>query len=194
MTGVVHVLASNQPLPHTQQFYDRQASLNGFESLADLTEDKNLHLKFNGLDDPNGVAAGTGEVTATAGGSNTLSLVRFIHDPTVIHAGQTVEWDNQDPVLPHTITFGAEPTGDPFPPSANVTVDKDGARHAVIVSPSDNVHSGFIVASPQDRTGLPQSPLGVTRFRITFPQAGTFPYICALHDELGMKGTVIVKP
>jgi plastocyanin len=34
----------------------------------------------------------------------------------------------------------------------------------------------------------------VTRFRVTFPNAGTFPYICALHDELGMTGQVTVSP
>jgi hypothetical protein len=58
------------------------------------------------------------------------------------------------------------------------------------------VHSGFILAAPQERVGLPQSPLPlfVTRFRITFTHPGTFPYICALHDNLGMKGEIIVVP
>jgi plastocyanin len=120
-------------------------------------------------------------------------VVRFKDDEIEIHAGQTVEWNNQDPVTPHTITFGAEPAN-LFPPSGNVTVDADGALHAVITSPSDSAHSGFIVAAPQERLGLPQSPLGFTRFRVTFPKAGVFPYICALHDNLGMKGMVIVHP
>jgi len=98
-----------------------------------------------------------------------------------------------DPVTPHTITFGVEPAN-PVPPSGNVTVDADGARHAVINSTSDSVHSGFIVAAPQDRFGLAQAPLGVTRFRVTFTHAGVFLYICALHDGLGMRGSVIVLP
>jgi len=34
----------------------------------------------------------------------------------------------------------------------------------------------------------------VTRFRITFTKPGAYPYICALHDDLGMKGKVIVLP
>jgi plastocyanin len=34
----------------------------------------------------------------------------------------------------------------------------------------------------------------VTRFRVTFTQAGVFHYICGLHDQLGMKGKVIVVP
>jgi plastocyanin len=119
--------------------------------------------------------------------------MRFMHRTIVVHVGETVEWTNSDPVTPHTITFGIEPAVT-NPPSANVTVDVDGARHATINSLTDNVHSGAIVAAPQDRNGLAQSPLGVTRFRITFNNAGTYPYICALHDDLGMKGEVIVLP
>jgi plastocyanin len=34
----------------------------------------------------------------------------------------------------------------------------------------------------------------VTRFRVTFNTPGTFNYICALHDEEGMVGRVIVRP
>ena len=37
-------------------------------------------------------------------------------------------------------------------------------------------------------------PLGLTRFRITLTKAGTYPYICALHDGLGIKGTIVVLP
>jgi hypothetical protein len=32
------------------------------------------------------------------------------------------------------------------------------------------------------------------RFRVTFTHAGTFAYYCALHEGLGMLGTVIVVP
>ena len=194
MTGVIHVLDLNQPLPHNQAFYDRAAADRRRELLTDSDSNHGAGHHGHGCDSPGAVAAGTGEVSATAGGSDTLSVVRFQRDPTQIRAGQTVEWVNFDPVLPHTITFGGEPQGDPFPPSGNVTVDADGARHAVVTSPSDIVHSGFIIAAPQERLGLPQSPLSFTRFRVTFPHAGTFPYICALHDNLGMKGKVIVRP
>jgi plastocyanin len=39
-----------------------------------------------------------------------------------------------------------------------------------------------------------QAPLAVTRFRVTFTHPGIFNYICALPDELGMVGKVIVLP
>ena len=73
-----------------------------------------------------------------------------------------------------------------------MTTDADGALHATIASVFDSVHSGFIVAAPQDRIGLAQAPIGVTGFRITFTKPGAYPYICALQDDLGMKGKVIV--
>ena len=98
-------------------------------------------------------------------------------------------------VTNHTITFGPEP--DPLnqiPPSANVTTDADGARHAVISSTSDAVHSGFITEGPQDRTGLAQAPLSATPFRVTFTAPGVYPCKCTLHDELGMVGEIIVLP
>jgi len=75
-----------------------------------------------------------------------------------------------------------------------VTVDADDSRHATITSVFDSVHSGFVIAAPQDRIGLPQAPIGATRFRITFTKPGAYPFICALQDDLGMKGKVIVLP
>ena len=194
MTGVVHVLDSLTPLPFDQEDYNEQAADQRRDILSDADrgghdgrrEEADHHLGH-------GVIAGFGEVTANGGGSRTLSIMRFNHDTITIHAGGTVEWTNEDPVTPHTITFGTEPA-DPIPPSSNVTLDEDGARHLAIHRTSDSAHSGFILAAPQERLFLPQAPVGVTRFRVTFARAGTYPYICALHDDLGMKGKIIVLP
>lgn len=195
MTAVIHVLDPSQPLPHTQGFYDRQAREQARALLSDRDGDGNHGERQCQHRAGHQVTAGMGEISTTSGGAQTFSVMRFTGDKMVIHAGQTVEWESDDPEDPHTITFGTEPK-DLFDPSANVTVDADGARHAVINSTSDSVHSGFILAAPQERVGLPQSPLPlfVRRFRVTFTQPGTFPYICALHDNLGMKGEIIVVP
>lgn len=196
MTAVVHVLDLSEPLPHDQDFYDEEAARERSALLSDRDRKGDSESSHS---HGNEVTAGVGEIVATGGGSQTLSVVRFMRPTTVIHAGETVEWTNSDPVTPHTITFGIEPEN-PIPPSSDVTLDADGARHAVINAPTDSTHSGFIVAAPQERIGLPQAPLPpsplatVARFRVTFPHAGVFPYICALHDDLGMKGTVIVLP
>ena len=189
MTGVVHVLDTTVALPHDQAFYNKQAASRAAELLADLAQLQGHHHASSA----NGVVVGAGKTLANGGGHETISLMRFVKPELLIHAGATVEWTNDEPSMPHTITFGTEPQ-DPFPPSENVSVDADGALHATIASTSDSVHSGFIVSAPQDEIGLPQTPLGPTRFRVTFTNPGVYPYICAIHDDLGMKGEIIVLP
>ena len=188
MTGTIHVLDPSQPLPHDQAFYDRVAQSESKELLADEDAGTPKHHHSG-----NTVIVGHGEVAATAGGSDSLSVMRFTDPDITVHTGDTIEWTNEDPITAHTVTFGPEPQ-DLFDPSSNVTIDADGARHAVLSSTSASAHSGFIQAAPQDRVGLAQTPSGVTRFRVTFAKPGIYPYICSLHDVLGMKGTVIVLP
>jgi plastocyanin len=193
MTGAVHVLNPTEPLPYDQRSYDFLADRQANALLADGAGLAGQAVATAEQAGPNAISAGTGEVVATGGGSSTLSVMRFLRDSMVVHVGDTVEWTNLDPATPHTITFGNEPAN-VNPPSANVTLAPDGSRRATISSLSDSVNSGFIQAAPQDRTNLAQAPLGVTRFRVTFNTPGTFNYLCALHDELGMVGKVIVRP
>jgi len=188
-TGTVHVLGRSAPLPHDQEFYNQEADrqrarlISDAQNAAQVTTDRNT------------VIAGAGKIHGTSGGTETASVMRFMDETKVIHVGETVEWTTSEAVTNHTITFGREPDAlHQIPPSANVTVDADGARHAYISSPSDAVHSGFITQAPQDRIGLAQAPLGVTRFRVTFTQPGIYLYKCVLHDNLGMVGKVIVLP
>ena len=213
MTGIVHVLNPSEPLPHDQDFYNAQAADQQRDLLSD--HDGGLARKFREDDsDDSGeanahahnhmVVTGTGELVSTPGGIQSASLMRFMRPSITIHAGETVEWNSSD-VTGHTITFGQEPPNvtPQTPPSGNVFADPDGARHAIISSTADNVHSGFIAQAAHERNGVPQAPapvaqvqppVGVTRFRVTFMTPGTYPYICAFHDELGMKGEVIVLP
>jgi plastocyanin len=192
MTGAVHVLAPSELLPHDQVFYDDQAHKERTELLADGARLKGRGTATAQQSSGDAVTAGIGEIVATGAGSDTVSVDRFRQESIVVRVGDTVEWTNLDPVSAHTVSFGTEPSGPPQPPSAGVTVDTDGARHAVLTSPAESAHSGFLVAALQDRIGLAQSPLGVTRFRVTFTNPGTFNYICVLHDNLGMVGQVIV--
>ena len=213
MTGLVHVLDPAEPLPHDQDFYDDQAARQRHELLFD--RDRGMGEKFGdgepfnlGGADADGhnhmVTVATGEIVSTPGGIQSVTLMRFMQPTVTIRAGETVEWDSSD-VSGHTITFGQEPpnVSPSTPPSANVFADPDGARHAIINSTADSVHSGFIAQAGHERGGIPQAPapiaqvqppVGVTRFRVTFTAPGIYPYICAFHDELGMTGEVIVLP
>jgi plastocyanin len=207
-TGVVHVLAPSDPLPHNQDFYDRQAAIQRHDLLSDRdnessehddrgkkSEERHDHDFDEGHAHHHVIVTGTGELVSTPGGIQSVSLMRFLRPNITIHAGQTVEWASSD-VSGHTVTFGQEPpnTTPETPKSANVFSDPDGALHAIINSTSDSVHSGRIAPAPQDRTNLAQSAPGITRFRVTFTNPGIYPYICAFHDELGMTGEVIVLP
>ncbi len=195
MTGTIHVLDVSATLPHDQDFYEDQAEaqkkLLFAESEPNMSHDEESVRVYAGNKN---VTAGVGEILATAGGTQVGSLVRFLKGNIQIHEGDTVEWSNRDPQEPHTITFGTEPAN-LFLPSLNVTMDADGVRHATINAVGDSVNSGFIAATLQDVPGLlPENPLDHTRFRVTFTEEGTYPYICGLHDNLGMKGKVIVLP
>lgn len=223
MTGVVHVLSPAETLPHGQEFYTREARQERSELLSDGARlaDRGLAIAKRTFDEHDGndegdhggnrdsdheratreaVTAGIGEIVApSGGGTSTVSVMRFLQGVIRVRVGATVEWTNLDPITPHTVTFGAEPLN-PIPPGPFVP-DSDGARHAVLLTPGNNAHSGFLNAEPQERVGLPQSEPGPappasyeTRFRVTFMSPGTYNYICALHDDLGMKGTVIVVP
>ena len=207
MFGVIHVLDQALPLPYDQESYDEQAK----EQLKALLEDADLHRHHtehqHSIADmfstkvslhKKSVTAGAGEIAATAGGQQSFSLVRFINGTVTIRAGDTVEWTNLDAEIGHTITFGSVQQG-LFNPSCSpncvVSTDPDGALHATITNTQQNVHSGLIAALLEDEPGVPQGPVSPpTRFRITFTTSGTYPYVCAFHDNLGMQGTVIVQP
>jgi plastocyanin len=192
MTGAIHVLPLSETLPHDQAYYDRQASREGRELLSDAY---GLQGHENGKRERGSageVTAGVSAILANGGGSQTIAVMRFLGAPTVVRVGDTVEWTNPSAPVFHTLTFGTEPAND-MPPSAGVTVDPDGVRHATISSPTDSVNSGYIGAPNQETVGQPQAPLDFTRFRVTFTAPGTFNYTCALHDDIGMVGTVIVQ-
>jgi plastocyanin len=192
MTGTIHVLPLSATLPYDQVYYDGQAASQGHELLSvgyglQSREDEKRRRGSAGV-----VTAGLAAILANGGGSQTITVMRFLGAPTVVHVGDTVEWTNPAAPAFHTLTFGTEPAND-MPPSAAVTVDPDGVRHATINSPTDSVNSGYIGAPNQETVGQPQAALDFTRFRVTFTAPGTFNYTCALHDEIGMVGTVIVQ-
>jgi plastocyanin len=192
MTGVVHVVDLSTPLPYDQSFYNQEAQGEQAYLLSEAADLQRRRIPSG--PQSNSTAAGVGQiVTITGTGSQTASLMRFVPDTIVVRVGDTVEWANLDPSINHTVTFGTEPA-DPRPVSSNVTVTSDGARQATISSVTQSVNSGFLTATPQDRPNLAQASPNITRFRVTFTVPGVFNYICAVHDQLGMEGRVLVHP
>jgi plastocyanin len=104
-----------------------------------------------------------------AGAENSkVSVMRFLRGTVHIPVGTKVTFDDATVATPHTVTFGPEPPGPAvLGPSGDPTSYKGGALNSGIILPGQT-------------------------FTVTFKKAGTFPYICALHDEMGMVGTVKV--
>ena len=106
----------------------------------------------------------------TGGDNGIVSLMRFVRPTVVVHTGQSVRFVNNGMGTPHTVTFGKEPVGAAlFAPSGNPAHFTGG-----------DLNSGLLVPG--------------AKFKVTFLKAGTYHYICGLHDGMGMVGKVIVRP
>jgi plastocyanin len=102
------------------------------------------------------------------GNDNGVSMVmRFIRPTVYVHVGQTVKFMNVGMGAPHTVTFGPEPAN-LFPPLGDPTHFSGGQLNSGIQPPGAS-------------------------FTVTFTKAGTFTYICGLHDFMGMVGKVVVR-
>jgi plastocyanin len=103
------------------------------------------------------------------GADDGLAMVmRFLRPTVTVHVGDTVVFDNSQNMGPHTVTFGAEPQGPTL------------ENYLPAASYAGGDLNSFL-------------PPGLT-FSVTFTKAGTYHYICALHDVQGMMGRVIVRP
>lgn len=176
MVGTVHVAPAGTPYPHPQVFYDAQGLAGGLRLIG-----QGLGLQGRGLaaalrGGATQVTAGVGQVFQSLNGG--VFVARFEPDQRTVHVGETVTWTNRDPGTPHTVTFGTEPNN-PFVP-----LNLDGPAHGTLSASTPSVSSGVFGAAFG----------GQTTFSMTFTQAGTYSYICALHDELGMTGKIVVLP
>ena len=93
-----------------------------------------------------------------------------------LHVGQSVAFDvslNGSMPVPHTVTFGAEPSPNPL---------------AKVGDP--NNYRGVALSS-----GVLLSAMfgGPATYAVTFTKPGRYHYVCVLHDHMGMVGDVVVK-
>lgn len=104
-----------------------------------------------------------------AGADDGVAMIMRWIQPTVrVHVGQSVTFVNNGAAAPHTVTFGVEQPN-VFAPYGDPTHYSGGP-----------LNSGLF---------LPGST-----FTVTFTHTGDYDYVCALHDYMGMVGTVLVVP
>ena len=102
-----------------------------------------------------------------AGGDDGVAMVmRFVRPAVTVHVGDTVVFANTGMDAPHTVTFGTEPANI-FAPSGDPSHFSGGDLNSGIILPGKD-------------------------FTVKFQAKGTFEYICALHDYMGMVGKVRV--
>jgi plastocyanin len=183
MAGTIKVLPLSERLPKTDDEYAAIASREIARDLATAAEIA-AEAKENDEDED-------GSPTVSVGaGDRRVTNIRFFPATVRIHVGQTVTFvKTHDPTEPHTVSFGPEvgPPPTEFFPAGPTTTG----------SPSTQVHSGWLLTQKQvDFYAFAASPFPVaarTKFRVTFTAPGEYDYICAIHDQAGMRAKIIVR-
>jgi plastocyanin len=185
MEASVKVVATNVEAS-TQAQIDQAARTR----LADaIQQGERSAARMEILSNRNATGATTWEVR-NAPSVGTVDVMRFIPPRVQINAGDTVLWKDDTPV-PHTVTFGGSP---------EIIVpehQRSGPPLLVLnpqvlfpVKPSQNysgggyINSGFLGNGPEATGGL--------TFSLTFPNPGSYLYVCVLHADQGMAGVVEV--
>lgn len=180
MAGAVNVVASGTTT--TQAEADAKATLtrNAILGAVDSLEAAQT-AQVTETERPDGTSSwniftnsGQAPAPQPGGGTGFLEIMRFVPPSLEIEAGDSVTWTA---LAPHTVTFpaaGQDPmTIDPFttPPTTNATYDGTSLYNSALMA---------------------VGPGSSTTFELTFPDAGTFKYVCALHQFLGQTGTIQV--
>jgi plastocyanin len=173
MDGTVTVNAAGAAYPQDQASITTAVQA---AEAADITAGHALEASFTPSTTKNADGSTTYHLAAGVG-SDRISILRFITSTSGILVGDTVEWTNADTNgEPHTVSFGTEPQDPSAAAPAGGSTYDGGAGF---------VSSGLYVGPP---IPAPHS------YSLKFTTAGTFPYICVLHDIVGMKGTITVLP
>jgi plastocyanin len=192
MQGTIEVVPADVADVPSQAEIDKQAKAEADHLLALVEKAKRLGKTIRSEPGPNG----TMFWFVRAGGFDTSGEMRGLHfdflpKDLTVKAGDTVIWEAVDV---HTITFNPTP---PVPDPFIVRPQPDGpplllqnpkvfqpSKPAQVYDPTQYFNSsllGMIV------------PRG-TSWALTFDKPGVYEYICALHHEAGMKGTITVVP
>lgn len=117
------------------------------------------------------------EVTVGAVDASGNDAQQFFPAAANIKAGDTIKWVSTNET-PHTVTFNAPDVlqGDPFAVPRSDDTE--------LTNQTDMVNSGILWTVPEENS--------YTEYELTFPQAGTYNYVCILHAPQGMMGTINV--
>ncbi len=191
MVGVVEVVPATATDVPDQAAIDAQAKAEMTHLLAMIERAKEQAKAVRRLPGPNGttlwfVRAGGYELPS---GELRGLTFEFLPKNLTIKTGDMVIWESVDG---HTVTFI------PSPPAPKPFLAKPQADAYPLLIRNPQV---FRPAKPQAVYDPAQhfnsSPIGITApagtsWALTFDKPGVYEYICAFHEEMGMKGTITV--
>jgi plastocyanin len=217
MTGLVTVVPAGAPVITSQADVDNYRTSHIAQhqpGIAQLQAVRSIPVQEAG---PNSttlhfVRAGTRD--RSQGGH--VEFLAFLPDNVTVSQGDMVIWYNDDPVAPHTVTFippGQDPPdfiavqlpdgsivspsqlGPPpgGPPPAGVPVPRAVGGNGVFPTLPTTTYSDPSLLYNSGIFSDDVPPAG-SAFALTFDAPGTWQYICLIHAEDGMVGTVTVLP
>lgn len=131
--------------------------------------------------DASGASTWDSQVGVTQGQTD---VVQFLPaGPLKINTGDSVKWTSITDT-PHTVTFG-----EPFNPIVTLGQYTTFSPAAALPSGGSTYSGGSANSGLMDKSG--QVP-GGSSYTLTFTKAGTYTYVCLLHADQGMAGTIVV--
>ncbi len=192
MTGNITVRAAGSALASTpdQVSADAQAAIAADQQAA-TAEDTQVKQAIP----PTSNSDGTMTYHIKAGfDTQTAAYMRFTPSDITIHAGDTVTWQQNSAVSPHTFTL----TSGAKDPDLVVALPRSSGPPKLILNPQvllpaggttydgQGFFSSGFVPGTQDPTPGPRT------YSLKFSTPGTYEYICILHDDMGMNGHITV--
>ncbi len=179
MAGLVNVVPAGQPYTtRSEAWVQAEAENRAVLGLVPVARQQGL-AGYRQTTRPDGTSLWEVQVgSVVRGPTGYLELLEYFPPTVRIRAGDTIRWKASSP---HTVTFlpAGQPPFDPF--------EMPPAKPSQNYDPTRLYHSGVL--------GLTEfiGPDAPREFDLTFPNPGTFPYVCLLHAPLGHVGTVVVE-
>jgi plastocyanin len=194
MQGTVHVVGPNVPIasPQKSKAIGLQEIAAQFAKVPAVTKHAMQQIQ-----PPTKNADGTMTYHVAMGYSEgMIDLMQFFPAKLVVRPGDTIVWGMGSTAdAPHTVTFL---NGTPSPDDVIPYKLPDGTvalyLNPQVLGPSP------VPAAPLTRTGYISSgivqPIPGSTYSLTIGNIspGPLPYICLLHDDMGMKGTLTILP
>jgi len=188
MIGMIEVVSATATDVPDQAQIDAQAKAEMDSLLAQMERAKELSKTVRSQPGPNGatiwyVRAGTLLSSELRGANHD-----FHPKNLTVKAGDTVIWETKDG---HTITFV------PSPPIPERLISKPQAEGMPLLIVNRKTNQPAVPSGTYDPTQYYNSDIiGIRNpqmsWAMTFDKPGVYEYVCTLHHEQGMKGTITV--